>query len=46
MTRASLDDTQSMSLVLQQIPLLWKRDDVALRHFVEAALWICRTGAP
>jgi transposase len=26
--------------------LAWKRDEVALRRFVEAALWICRTGAP
>ncbi|MBL6082475.1 transposase [Belnapia sp. T18] len=33
-------------LVLQQIPLAWKRDEVALRHFVEAALGICRAGAP
>jgi hypothetical protein len=33
-------------LVMQQIPLAWKRDEAALRRFVEAALWICRTGAP
>ena len=48
MTRTSLDDTQwvSLMLVMQQIPLVWKRDDGALRRFVEAALWICRTGAP
>ena len=48
MTRTSLDDAQwvSLMLVMQQIPLVWKRDDVALRRFVEAALWICRTGAP
>ena len=44
MTRTSLDDAQwvSLMLVMQQIPLVWKRDDVALRRFVEAALWICR----
>ena len=48
MTRTSLDDAQwvSLMLVMQQIPLAWKRDEVALRRFVEAALWICRTGAP
>ena len=48
MTRTSLDDAQwvSLGLVMQQIPLVWKRDDVALRRFVEAVLWICRTGAP
>jgi transposase len=48
MTRTSLDDAQwvSLMLVMQQIPFVWKRDDVALRRFVEAALWICRTGAP
>jgi hypothetical protein len=33
-------------LVMQQVPLVWKRDEVALRHFVGAAPWICRTGAP
>jgi transposase len=48
MTRTSLDDAQwaSLLLVMQQIPLAWKRDEVALRRFVEAALWIGRTGAP
>jgi transposase len=48
MTRTSLDDAQwvSLMLVMQQIPLVWKRNDVALRRFIEAALWICRTGAP
>ncbi len=48
MTRTSLDDAQwvSLMLVMQQIPLAWKRDGAALRRFVEAALWICRTGAP
>ena len=48
MTRTSLDDAHwaSLMLVMQQIPRAWKRDEAALRHFVEAALWICRTGAP
>jgi transposase len=48
MTRARLDDTHWMSLMLMmpQIPFAWKRDEAALRRFVEAALWICRTGAP
>ena len=48
MTRMSLDDAQWVSLmpVVQQIPLAWKRDEGALRRFVEAALWIGRTGAP
>jgi transposase len=48
MTRTSLDDAQwvSLMLVLRQIPLAWKRDEAALRRCVEAALWMCRTGAP
>jgi len=48
MTRTSLNDAHwaSLMLVMQQIPRAWKRDQAALRHFVEAALWICRTGAP
>jgi transposase len=48
MVRVSLDDAQwvSMMLVVQQIPLAWKRDEGGLRRFVEAALWICRTSAP
>lgn len=48
MTRTSLDDARwaSLMLVMQQIPRAWKRDEAALRRFVEAALWICRTGAP
>jgi transposase len=48
MTRTSLDDAQwvSLMLVMQQIPRVWKRDEAALRRFVVAALWICRTGAP
>ncbi|RKJ96070.1 IS5 family transposase [Pseudoroseomonas wenyumeiae] len=48
MTRTKLDDAQwaSLMLVMQQIPRAWKRDEVALRRFIAAALWICRTGAP
>lgn len=48
MIRVRLDDAQwvSLMLVVQQIPLAWKRDEGALRRFVEAALWIGRTGAP
>ncbi len=48
MTRTRLDDAQWMSLrlVIEQIPHAWKRDEVALRRFVEAVLWILRTGAP
>ena len=33
-------------LVMQQISRAWKRDEAVLRRFVEAVLWICRTGAP
>jgi transposase len=48
MPRTHLDDAQwvSLLLVLPQIPRVWKRDEAALRRFVGAALWICRTGAP
>jgi len=48
MTRTNLDDAQWMSLrlVIERIPHAWKRDEAALRHFVEAVLWILRTGAP
>ena len=48
MTRTSLDDADwtSLMLVMQQIPRAWKRDEAALRRFVGAALWVCRTGAP
>ncbi len=48
MTRSSLDDAHwaSLMLVIQGIPHVSKRDEAALRRFVEAALWICRTSAP
>jgi transposase len=48
MTRTSLNDAQwaSLMLVIQRIPHAWKRDEAALRRFVEAVLWILRTGAP
>ncbi len=48
MTRTGLDDAQwtSLMLVMQPIPRAWRRDEAALRRFVEAALWVCRTGAP
>ncbi|WP_424138069.1 hypothetical protein [Roseomonas chloroacetimidivorans] len=48
MTTISLDHAQwvPLMLVAQQILLAWKRDKEALRRFVEAALWIGRTGAP
>jgi transposase len=48
MTRTSLDDAQwaPLMLVMQKIPRAWQRDEVALRRFIAAALWICRTGAP
>jgi hypothetical protein len=42
MTRTSLDDAQcvSLMLVVQQIPLAWKRDEGALRR-----LWKPRFGS-
>lgn len=48
MTRTSLDDARWMSLrlAIERIPHAWKRDEVGLRRFVEAVLWILRTGAP
>jgi transposase len=33
-------------MVIQRIPHAWKRDEEALRRFVEAVIWILRTGAP
>jgi transposase len=48
MTRTGLDDARwaALRLVIQGIPRAWKRDEAALRRFVEAALWVCRTGTP
>jgi transposase len=48
MTRSSLDDAQwgTLRIAIQRIPRAWKRDEAALRRFVEAVLWILRTGAP
>ena len=48
MTRTSLDDAQWTSLMMgiQRIPNAWKRDEAALRRFVEAVVCILRTGAP
>jgi transposase len=48
MTRTSLDDARwaSLMLAIQQVPRAWKRDEAALRRFVEAVLWLNRTGAP
>jgi transposase len=48
MTRTSLDDARwaSLMLAIQQVPRAWKRDEAALRRFVEAVLWVSRTGAP
>ena len=36
----------SLMMTMQQVSHVWKRDEAALRRFVEAALWVCRTGAP
>ena len=48
MARTSLDDAHwaSLMMVTQRIPNVWKRDEVGLRRFVAAVLWILRTGAP
>jgi hypothetical protein len=48
MVRTCLDDAEwaSLLLVIQDLPRTWKPDEAALRRFVEAALWICRTGSP
>jgi len=42
MTRTSLDDARwaSLMLAIQQVPRAWKRDEAALRRFVEAVLWV------
>ena len=47
MTRTSLDDAQwtSLWMAIQRIPHAWKRDEAALRRFVEAVLWVLRTQA-
>ena len=48
MARMVLDDAQwaALMLVIQQIPHAWKKDEVGLRRFVEAVLWVNQTGAP
>ena len=48
MTRTSLGDTQwaPLMMVIQRLFDALKRDEVALRSLVEAALWILRTDAP
>jgi transposase len=48
MSRTSLDDAHWVSLMMaiERIPHAWKRNEAALRRFVEAVLWILRTSAP
>lgn len=48
MARSGLDDAQWASLLscIHALPGVWKKDEPALRRFVEAALWVGRTGAP
>ena len=48
MARSGPDDAQWASLLscIHALPGVWKNDEPALRRFVEAALWVGRTGAP
>jgi transposase len=48
MARMVLGDAQwaALMLVIQRIPHAWRKHEPGLRLFVEAALWIDRTGAP
>lgn len=48
MTRTNLDDARwaSLMLVIQRIPHAWKRDEMSLRRFITAVLWVLRTGVP
>jgi transposase len=48
MVRTCLDDAEwaSLLLAIQDLPRAWKLDEGALRCFVEAASWACRTGVP
>jgi transposase len=48
MARMVLGDAQwaALRLVIQRIPHAWRKHEPGLRLFVEAALWIDRTGAP
>jgi transposase len=48
MARTVLDDATwaSLMLIVQRIPHVWKKDEARLRLFVEAVLWVDRTGAP
>ena len=48
MARTVLDDATwaSLLLIVQRIPHVWKKNEARLRLFVEAVLWVDRTGAP
>jgi transposase len=48
MARSGLDDAQWASLLscIHTLPGVWKKNEAALRRFVEAVLWVLRTGAP